>query len=176
MTTMQELQSDHQQERGDVDIHETLSLHELQPDQQERGEVAMEKLLTHRLESMKTYTFDETVRFEEMCLRVESIASEIIEQAGGHVYPDITRRVLEAYPRLGDLANEFPDAFEAFARPSLLPHRPIVLEIFNVYRLLAKGEISKRDALHKLASMQYNNDDDVMAHMYQLGVQLNSSP
>ena len=153
-----------------------MSLHELTPEQQRRGEVAMEKLLTHRLESMKTYTFEETVRFEEMCLRVDSIASDIIKEAGGRVCSDITRRVLEEYPPLMDLANEFPEAVEVFAHPSMKSQRAVVLEVFNVYRLLAKGDISKEDALHKLTSMQYDNNDELLSHMYQFGVQSNSSP
>ena len=153
----------------------TITLHELTPEQQERGEVVMDALLTRRLESMKTFTFEETVRFEEMCLRVESVANEIIERGGGHAYPDITRRVLETYPALMELAKEFPEAVRAFAHPSLKSHRPVVLEMFHVYRLLAKGDISKKDALPKLTSMQYNNDENVMAQLYQLGVQLNSS-
>lgn len=160
---------------GRKNHHETMTLHELTPEEQERGEIAMDKSLARRLESMKTFTFEETVRFEEMCLRVESVATEIIEGGGGHVYPDITRRVLETYPALMDLAKEFPGAVQAFAHPSLKSQRPVVLEIFHVYRLLAKGDISKQDALHKLTSMQYSNDDESMAYSYQLGVQLNSS-
>ena len=160
---------------GHHNHHEMMSLHELTPEQQRRGEVAMEKLLTHRIESMKTYTFEETVRFEEMCLRVDSIASDIIKQAGGRVCSDITRRVLEVYPPLMDLANEFPEAVEVFAHPSMKSQRPVVLEIFNVYRLLAKGDVSKEDALHKLTSIQYDNNDELLSHMYQFGVQSNSS-
>ena len=108
--------------------NKTITLHELTPEQQERGEVVMDALLTRRLESMKTFTFEETVRFEEMCLRVESVANEIIERGGGHAYPDITRRVLETYPALMELAKEFPEAVRAFAHPSLKSHRPVVLD------------------------------------------------
>ena len=144
----------------------------LTPEERERGETAMKTVLEEQLADMKTYTVEETVRFEEMCLKVESIASDIIKAEGNVV--DLPKRVVDAYPTLLELAEAMPEAFRIFCDPKLKGERSKILEFLHVMRCLAKGEISRTAALDNITLLQYDGNEEHRTAMYELGVRLNS--
>ena len=149
-----------------------LSLKDLTDEEQQRGEEAMGWLLEEKLKSMKTYTVEQVVRYQEMCVRVESVANDIRRQHGDVI--DISRRVLEECPALTELDHELPGVITFFSDYRSENSRSMIMEFLNIMLALAKGEISKKDALDNVTLLQFDGNEEARAAFYQLGVQLNA--
>jgi hypothetical protein len=157
----------------DVDIDPSdLSLKDLTEEEQQRGEEAMGRLFEENLKNMKTYTVEQVIRYQEMCVRVESVANDIRRQKGNVV--DMSRRVLEECPPLTELENELPGVITIFGDSQSENVRSVIMEFLNIMLALAKGEISKTDALDNVTLLQHDGNEGARAAFYQLGVQLNA--